>query len=112
MKPTNQIMLKDDAINEPSEIKALDPNEYVFYVGHDSIMKNAVDLISHFSKSEKITLKAKGNSIPNAVAIANILTEKILKGSSKIQKINVDSEAILEMGRMTSTIEIVISKNQ
>jgi len=34
-----------------------------------------------------------------------------LKGSSKIQKINVDSEAILEMGRMTSTIEIVISKN-
>ena len=111
MKPTNQIMLKDDIINEPSEIKSLDPNEYVFYVGHDSIMKNAVDLITHFGKSEKIVLKAKGNSIPNAVAIANILTEKMLKGSSKIQKIIVDSEAILEMGRMTSTIEIVISKN-
>jgi len=111
MKPTNQIMLKDDTINEPSEIKSLDPNEYVFYVGHDSIMKNAIDLIPHFGKSEKIILKAKGNSIPNAVAIANILTEKILKGSSKIQKINVDSEAILKMGRMTSTIEIIISKN-
>jgi len=111
MEPTNQIMLKDDTINEPSEIKSLDPIEYVFYVGHDSIMKNAVDLIPHFGKSEKIILKAKGNSIPNAVAIANILTEKMLKGSSKIQKINVDSEAILEMGRMTSTIEIVISKN-
>ncbi len=105
------MMLKDDAIDEPSEIKSLDPNEYVFYVGHDSIMKNAIDLIPHFGKSEKIILKAKGNSIPNAVAIANILTEKMLKGSSKIQKINVDSEAILEMGRMTSTIEIVISKN-
>lgn len=111
MGPTNQIMLKDDTINEPSEIKSHDPIEYVFYVGHDSIMKNAVDLIPHFGKSEKIILKAKGNSIPNAVAIANILTEKMLKGSSKIQKINVDSEAILEMGRMTSTIEIVISKN-
>ena len=111
MKPTNQIMLKDDTVNEPSEIKFLDPNEYVFYVGHDSVMKNAVDLIPHFGKSEKIILKAKGNSIPNAVAIANILTEKILKGSLKIQKINVDSEAILKMGRMTSTIEIVISKN-
>ena len=111
MKPTNQIMLKDDIINEPSEIKSLDPIEYVFYFGHDSIMKNAVDLIPHFGKSEKIILKAKGNSIPNAVAIANILTEKILKGCLKIQKINVDSEAILEMGRMTSTIEIVISKN-
>ena len=59
----------------------------------------------------KLFLKQKGNSIPNAVAIANILTEKILKGSLKIQKINVDSEAILKMGRMTSTIEIVISKN-
>jgi len=111
MKPTNQIMLKDDTISEPSEIKSLVPNEYVFYVGHDSIMKNAVDLIPHFGKSEKIILKAKGNSIPNAVAIANILTDKMLKGSSKIQKINVDSEAILEMGKMTSTIEIVISKN-
>lgn len=111
MGPTNQIMLKDDTINEPSEIKPLDPNEYIFYVGHDSIMKNAVDLIPHFGKSERIVLKAKGNSIPNAVAIANILTEKMLKGSSKIQKINVDSEAIHEMGRMTSTIEIVISKN-
>ena len=111
MKPTNQIMLKDDTVNEPSEIKFLDPNEYVFYVGHDSVMENAVGLIPRFGKSEKIILKAKGNSIPNAVAIANILTEKILKGSLKIQKINVDSEAILEMGRMTSTIEIVISKN-
>jgi len=111
MKPTNQIMLKEDTISEPSEIKSLVPNEYVFYVGHDSIMKNAVDLIPHFGKSEKIILKAKGNSIPNAVAIANILTDKMLKGSSKIQKINVDSEAILEMGKMTSTIEIVISKN-
>jgi len=39
------------------------------------------------------------------------LTEKILKGTIKIQKINVGSEAILEMGRMASTIEIVISKN-
>jgi len=104
-------MLKEDTINEQSEIKSLDLDEYVFYVGNDSVMKNAVDLIPRFGKSEKIILKAKGNSIPNAVAIANILTEKMLKGSSKIQKINVDSEAIQEMGRMTSTIEIVISKN-
>ena len=87
MKPTNQIMLKDDTVNEPSEIKFLDPNEYVFYVGHDSVMKNAVDLIPHFGKSEKIILKAKGNSIPNAVAIANILTEKILKGCLRYKKL-------------------------
>ncbi len=104
-------MFKEDTINELSEIKSLDPNECVFYVGNDSVMKNAVDLIPHFGKSEKIILKAKGNSIPNAVAIANILTEKILKGTIKIQKINVGSEAILEMGRMASTIEIIISKN-
>lgn len=104
-------MLKVDSVNEPSEIISLDPNEFVFYVGNDSIMKNAVDLIPHFGKSGKIVLKAKGNAIPNAVAIANILTEKMLKGISKIKKINVDSEAIHEMGRTTSTIEIVISKN-
>ena len=35
----------------------------------------------------------------------------MLKGTSKIQKISVDSEKPQGMGRMLSTIEIIISKN-
>jgi len=88
-----------------------DSQNFVFYVGNDSVMRDAVDLISHFGKTENLILRARGLCIPNAVAIANILTEKMLSGKSKIHKITVDSETPKEMGRMISTIEIIISKN-
>ncbi len=86
-------------------------NDFVFYVGNEPVMQIAVDLIPKIGKDEKLILKAKGHSIPNAVAVANILTEKLLKDTSKIQKILVDSETPEGMGRMLSTIEIIISKN-
>ncbi len=88
-----------------------DRNDFVFYVGNEPVMQIAVDLIPKIGKGEKLILKAKGHSIPNAVAVANILTEKMLKGTSKIPKILVDSETPEGMGRMLSTIEIIISKN-
>ena len=93
------------------DISQADANDCVFYVGNEPVMQVAVDLIPKICKSEKLILKAKGYSIPNAVAVANILTEKLLKGNSKIQKILVDSEIPEGMGRMLSTIEIIISKN-
>jgi DNA-binding protein len=45
------------------------------------------------------------------VAVANIITENILKGNSKIYRITVDSEPIHEMGRTLSNIEIILRKN-
>lgn len=93
------------------DITQADENDFVFYVGNEPVMKSAVDLIPKIGKSKKLILRAKGHSIPNAVAIANILTEKMLKGNSKIQKILVDSETPVGMGRMISTIEIMILKN-
>lgn len=86
-------------------------DDFVFYVGNEPVMKNAVDLIPKIGKVKKLVLKAKGRSIPNAISIANILTEKILKGNSKIQEIIIDSEEPKGMKRMLSTIEIIISKN-
>ena len=59
----------------------------------------------------KISLKSRGNSIPNAVAVANIITEKMLVGVAKIEKINLDTVAEAGIGSMTSTIEIIIKKN-
>ena len=73
-----------------------DSQNFVFYVGNDSVMRDAVDLISHFGKTENLILRARGLCIPNDVAI---------------HKITVGSETPKEMGRMVSTIEIIISKN-
>ncbi len=99
---------KNESPEEPSQAPAQD---FVFYVKNDSVMINAVDLIPHFGKTANLILRARGRSIPNAVAIANILTEKMLRGKSKIQKITVDSELPEGMERMISNIEIIISKN-
>jgi len=85
-------------------------DDFVYNVYNEPVMRNAVDVLSILGKFNKVLLKAKGNSIPNAVAIANIITEKMLKGNSKIEKIILDSEEVKELGRVFSTIEILVLK--
>ena len=80
-------------------------------VGNDPVMLTAVDVVSKLMNQNKINLKARGNSIPNAVAVANIITEKMLVGSTKIEKINLDTVNEAGIGNMTSTIDIIIKKN-
>ena len=55
-------------------------------------------------------MKARGNSIPNAVAVANIITEKMLVGSTKVEKIKLDTLEEAGIGNMTSTVQIIIKK--
>ena len=86
-------------------------DDFVYYVHNEPVMMIAIDILSRLGKFKKVVLKAKGNSIPNAVAIANIITEKMLKGDSKVEKIILDSEEVKEMGRVLSTIEILVLKN-
>ena len=62
-------------------------NETVMEIHNDPVMQSALDALSLFGKHKEITIKARGNSIPNAVAVANILTENMLKGNVKIEKI-------------------------
>ncbi len=88
-----------------------DDDSAVFTIRNEPVMLEAVNVMSFLAKTKKAILRAKGDSIPNAVAIANIITEKMLKGNSKIQKISVDSEAITGVGKILSTIEIVLLKN-
>ncbi|KRT60683.1 MAG: DNA/RNA-binding protein AlbA [Thaumarchaeota archaeon CSP1-1] len=83
----------------------------IFNVHSEPVMIEAINVISLLGKSNKVIIRAKGDSIPNAVAIANIITEKMLKGNSKIQKIVVDTEMPAGIGKMLSTIEIVLQKN-
>ena len=80
-------------------------------IGNDPVMLSAVDVVSKLMNQNKINLKARGNSIPNAVAVANIITEKMLVGSTKIEKINLDTVNEAGIGNMTSTIDIIIKKN-
>ena len=80
-------------------------------IGNDPVMIMAIDVVSKLMIQNKITLKAVGNSIPNAVAVANIITEKMLSGSTKVEKINLDTVAEAGIGNMVSTVEIIIKKN-
>ena len=80
-------------------------------IGNDPLMLTAIDVVSKLMIQDKISLKARGNSIPSAVAVANIITEKMLVGSTKIEKINLDTVAEAGIGNMTSTVEIIIKKN-
>jgi DNA-binding protein len=85
-------------------------NNSVFEIHNDPAMQLALDAISIIGKYKEITLRAKGNSIPNAVTVANIITGTILKGNSKIHKVKVGSEPIQELGQMLSNIEIILRK--
>ena len=82
-----------------------------YFVKDESVMTSALDVLTTLSANKKIVLMAKGNLIPNAVAVANIVTENMLKGNSKIQDIKLDSVISEEDGQMISNIEIVLIKN-
>jgi len=75
----------------------------------EPVMKTAVEALSILGQTQRLTIIGKGESCPNAVAVSNILTQKMLKGNSKIEKITVDSE-IDDDGRMISIIEIIVLK--
>ena len=84
--------------------------EVIFTIRNDSVMNNALEAVLQLNKTNKIILYAKGDSIPNAVATANIITEKILDGKLIVQKIIVDSEIPNNMGKMLSSIKIILIK--
>ena len=98
---------------ELQEIKRSETNvdKDSFFVKDESVMVSALDVLTAISSSKRVVLMAKGNLIPNAVAVANILTENMLKGNSKIQDIKLDSVISEEDGQMISNIEIVLIKN-
>lgn len=83
----------------------------IIQIGNYPVMESAIDVLTILGNKKKVILRSKGNNIPNAVAIANIITEKMLKGNSHVQKIKLDTVAAAGIGDMTSTIEIILVKN-
>jgi DNA-binding protein len=83
----------------------------IYFIRDQPVMTEAIEVLSQLSSNKKIVLIAKGNLIPNAVAIANIVTENMLKGNSSIHDIKLDSVISENDGQMTSNIEIILIKN-
>jgi archaea-specific DNA-binding protein len=79
-------------------------------INQQPVMEYALDILTELVKHKTITLMAKGDSIPTAVAIANVLTENMLKGNSKILNITVDSESQDGSYALVSIIQITIRK--
>ena len=84
--------------------------ETVMGIGGEPVMESALEVLTALNKTNQMVLKARGSSIPNAVAVANIITEKMLVGTSKIGKITLDTVNEAGIGNMTSTIEIIVLK--
>ena len=82
-----------------------------YFVKNESVMTSSLDVLTALSSNKRVVLVAKGDLIPNAVAVANIVTENMLKGNSEIQNIKLDSVISEEDGQMISNIEIVLIKN-
>jgi len=80
-----------------------------FLITNEPVMILAMDVLQVLNKIGKITIKGKGESCPSTVSVANIITQNILNGITKTEKISVDSE-ISDDGRLISTIEIIIAK--
>ena len=87
----------------------IDYTDEKFLITNEPVMILAVDVLQVLNKIGKITIKGKGESCPATVSVANIITQNILNGITKTEKISVDSE-ISDDGRLISTIEIIIAK--
>jgi len=87
----------------------IDYTDEKFLITNEPVMMLAMDVLQVLNKIGRITIKGKGESCPATVSVANIITQNILNGITKTEKISVDSE-ISDDGRLISTIEIIITK--
>ena len=88
---------------------AIDYTVEKFLINDQPVMNTAIDVVQILNKINKITIKGKGESCPATVSVANIITQTMLNGKAKTEKIFVGSD-VLDDGRLISTIEILIAK--
>ena len=90
------------------EINDTSSSNEIFPIDNDEpIMKTAFDILEIIRKNKKIIVKGKGEMCSKAVAVSNILTERMLKETAKFEKIDVDSE-MSDDGQLISTIKLSI----
>jgi len=89
--------------------KTIDYTVEKFLITNEPVMELAMNVLKILNEIGKITIKGKDDSCPATVSVANIITQNVLKGTTKTDKISLSNE-ILDDGRMISTIEIIITK--
>ena len=80
-----------------------------FLITNEPVMELSMNVLQVLNKIGKITIKGKDESCPATVSVANIITQNVSNGTTKTERISLDSE-ISDDGRMISTIEIIITK--
>ena len=80
-----------------------------FLITNEPVMELSINVLQVLNKICKITIKGKDESCPATVSVANIITQNVSNGTTKTERISLDSE-ISDDGRMISTIEIIIKK--
>ena len=75
----------------------------------EPVMTSVGYALTRMENSPRLAIRSKGNAIPNAVAVANIIRD--MKGGIRIQKITLDTDAAPGIGRMTSTVEIILERS-
>ena len=89
--------------------KTIDYTVEKFLITNEPVMELAMNVLEVLNKIGKITIKGKGESCPTTVSVANIITQNVLNGTTKTDKISLNNE-ISDDGRMISIIEIIITK--
>ena len=92
------------------EQKVTNSGNTTFIVYDDPVIQTAMEVLELFRESNIVVLKGKGKTIPNTVAVANIIIDNFLKDRCSAKKIDVDSE-IPDNGKMVSNIVIILEKN-
>ena len=80
-----------------------------FLITNEPVMELSMNVLQVLNKIGKITIKGKDEYCPATVSVANIITQNVSNGTTKTERISLDSE-ISDDGRMISTIEIIITK--
>ncbi len=86
-------------------------DDHNYFIKDESVMTSALEVLTEVSSKKYLILLAEGDLIPNAVEVANIVRENMLKGNSSIKDIKVDSIISDEDGQMISNIQIILVKN-
>jgi len=80
-----------------------------FLITNEPVMELVMNVLQLLNKTGKIIIEGNGESCPATVSVANIITQNMLKGTAKTEKISVDSK-ISDDGRLISVINITITK--
>ena len=89
-----------EEVNEPHGQEQTEKSEdAIINIGNEPVMQSAIEVLPILGNKNKVILKARGHAIPNAVAVANIITEKIVFSKLAIKILTVSS--VLDFSRAT-----------